>query len=311
MRTAPRSLVALTGLAGLWLGGCTAPGFFTDGGSVSVGTFTGGYLRHGTRLPEKGEGYLVPNLWRTRGASYGTDELVRAIQRAAKRVATEYPGGTLGVADLSRLGGGDSELHRSHENGRDADLIYYAVDEDGRPVLPVDSMPRYGGPFLVAAPPRPQLHGVQFGPFSPRRFDVRRNWALVRALLTDPEIEVQYLFVNRQLKEKLIAHAVAMGESPELLDRAVEVMRQPGDSLPHDDHLHLRIYCAADDRAYGCVDRGLVRWWRKRLEQMPPQRELPQPLEVAELMVSWLFPQQTTVQATEAATAQATEQATE
>lgn len=276
---------------------CTAPGFFTDGGSVSVGTFTGGYLRHGRRLAEKGEGYIVPAMWRDRGANFGTDELVGAIRRAASRVAREYPGGTLGVADLSLRGGGDSELHRSHENGRDADLIYYAVDEDGRPVLPVDSMPRYvpsgrAGPYDIdALPPKPQLHGVKFGPFSPRRFDIKRNWALIRALLSDAEIEVQYMFVNRQLKERLIAHAQAIGESPELLDRAVELLRQPGDSLPHDDHLHLRIFCAANDRPYGCVDRGLVRWWRKRFDQMGPLRELPPVDEVEQLVLSWLFPQ--------------------
>ncbi len=275
-------------LSSVLLGGCVAPGFFTDGSSVSVGTFTGGYLRKGRRLPEKGEGYLVPPMWKTRGANFGTDELVGAIRRVARRVAREYPGGTLGIADLSLLGGGDSELHRSHENGRDADLIYFAVDELGRSVAPVDSMPRYG-PDLVAFPPRPQLHGVKFGPFSPRKFDVKRNWALVRALLSDPEIEVQYLFINRQLKERLLAHAASIGESPELVDRAVELLRQPGDSLPHDDHLHLRIYCAADDRPYGCTDRGLQRWWRKRADQMAPLRELPDPEELGSLIGTWLF----------------------
>ena len=276
------------------LAACTAPGFFTDGSSVSVGTFTGGYLRHGRRLPERGEGYLVPPLWRDRGANFGTDELVGAIRRVARRVAKEYPGGTLGIADLSLLGGGDSELHRSHENGRDADLIYYAVDEDGRPVLPVDSMPRYNIE-LVAFPPRAQLHGVKFGPFSPRRFDVKRNWALIRALLSDPEVEVQYLFINRHLKERLLVHAASIGESPELLDRAVELLCQPGDSLPHDDHLHLRIYCATDDRAYGCVDRGLFRWWRKRFDQMPPLRELPPPDELQSMVANWLFPRVETI----------------
>ena len=40
--------------------------------------------------------------------------------------------------------------------------------------------------------------------------------------------------------------------------------------MPHDDHLHLRIYCAADDRAYGCVDRGPTRWWKKRWKYLPP-----------------------------------------
>ena len=67
------------------------------------------------------------------------------IRRASRRVAREFPGAQLGVGDLSLKGGRDSELHASHRAGRDADLIYYAVDEHGRPVAPVSSMPRYAG----------------------------------------------------------------------------------------------------------------------------------------------------------------------
>ena len=266
-----RALTLALLLLPLAASGCYGPGMFTDWSSISVGTFGKGWLRHGRGLPAKGEGYVVPELWRSRDARYGTDELVMAIERAARRVRREYPGSLLGVADLSRRGGGDSTLHRSHENGRDADLIYYAVDDKGRPVTPVNSMPRYDGQ-LVARPPRP-TEGVRFGPFSPRRFDVRRNWALVRALLEDPYIEVQYLFCNTALRARLLAFAHSIGEDPGVLDRAEALLHQPGDSLPHDDHLHLRIYCAADDRAFGCVDRGPTRWWKKRWKYLPPYGE--------------------------------------
>jgi len=193
-------------------GGCVAPGFFTDFSSISFGTFNQGVLRHGRKLPAGGEGYFVPPLWQQRGNQYATDELVAAIRRAARRVAREYPGGTLGVGDLSQHGGGDSELHRSHENGRDADLIFFAVDGQGRPLLPVDSMPRYGSD-LRALPPR-QNRSVRFGPFSPRAFDVRRNWALVRALLQDPAVGVQFLFCNELLKERMLDEPPDCGVKP-------------------------------------------------------------------------------------------------
>jgi penicillin-insensitive murein endopeptidase len=253
------------------LGACVGPGFFTDGTSVSVGAFNHGVLRRGRALPVEGEGFVVPNLWRARDARYGTDEVVLAIERAARRVRREYPGGTLGVGDLSPKGGGDSKLHRSHENGRDADLIWYAVDEKAQPVLPVDSMPRYGAD-LQARPPLP-TEGVVYGPFSPRRFDVKRNWALVRALLEDPRMEVQYLFCHEQLRQRMLAFARSIGEEPDLLDRAEALLHQPGDSLPHDDHLHLRAFCARDDRALGCQDRGPTRWWKKRWKYLPPPRD--------------------------------------
>ena len=263
-------MAKLLACAAVIAAGCAGPGFFTDGSSVSVGSFNHGALRRGARLPVSGEGYLVPKLWQARGASFATDELVAAVEHAALRVRREYPGSILGVGDMSLKGGGDSVLHRSHENGRDLDLIYYAVDERSRPVAPVDSMPRYPYWDGRARPPGPQEHGVVFGPFSPRWFDVRRNWALVRALLEEPGIEIQYLFIHARLRERLLAYAAEQGEAPSLLERAEAILHQPGDSAPHDDHLHVRIFCAEDDRAYGCSDRGPVRWWKKRYKYMVP-----------------------------------------
>lgn len=252
---------------------CAGPGLFTDGSSVSLGAFNDGCLRRGSRLAPKGDGYLVPALWAGRETNWATDELVRAISRAARRVRREYPGGQLGVGDLSARGGGASTLHRSHHNGRDADLIFYAVDQAGRPLPPADSMPRYFGPQLAAHDPGPPSSGVVYGPFSPRYFDVVRNWALVRALLEQPGIEIQYLFIQAELRRVLLEWAASQGEEPSLLERARELLRQPGDSAPHDDHLHVRIYCAADDRAQGCVDRGPERWWKKRWKYMPPSAQ--------------------------------------
>ena len=262
----PRLLLALV----VSLAGCGLPGGLTDFSSISVGTFNAGALRRGARLPSKGQGYVVPPLWAAREANYGTDELVDMIRRAARRVAAEYPGGLLGIGDLSLRGGRDSDLHRSHRAGRDADLIYYAVDEKGRPVAPANSMPRYGTDDRRARTPGPQEHGVVFGPFSPRWLDVPRNWALVRALLEDPGAEVQYLFCHERIRQQLLAYARSIGEDEALLGRAEALLRQPTDSAVHDDHLHLRIHCATDDRAYGCLDRGPLRWWKKRWKYMRP-----------------------------------------
>ena len=250
--------------------GCAGPGYFTDGTSVSVGAFNHGALRRGARLPARGEGYVVPTLWTTRGNNFATDELVAAVEHAARRVRREYPGAILGVGDMSQRGGGDSVLHRSHENGRDLDLIYYAVDERGKPVAPADSMPRYPFFDLRAREPLPPEHGVVFGPFSTRFFDVKRNWGLVRALLEEPGIEIQYLFIHARLRERILAWAAEQGEDPSLLERAEAILHQPGDSAPHDDHLHVRIFCAESDRAFGCRDIGPVRWWKKRYKYMVP-----------------------------------------
>ncbi|HNF98057.1 MAG TPA: penicillin-insensitive murein endopeptidase [Pseudomonadota bacterium] len=278
----PRGLLLLA--VPLLLLGCIGPGMLSDGSSVAMGNFNNGSLRRGRKLPEEGPGYTIPTLWRERGANYGTDEIVNAIMRAARRVAKEHPGGTLGVADIAIKGGGESKLHRSHENGHDADLIYYAIDDDGAPVMPVSAMPRYGaGLRSLNVRPTP---GVQFEAFTARKFDVRRNWALVRALLEDPEIEVQFLFIHNRLRNVLLKHARDLRENEELIEHAEAILKQPGDTLPHDDHLHLRIYCSPTDRSLGCKDGGPLRWWRKRYKYMPPRPKHDSPPLLSKLMTT-------------------------
>ena len=45
-------------------------------------------------------------------------------------------------------------------------------------------------------------------------------------------------------------------------------MKQPSDAEVHDDHMHVRFYCAPADRRLGCVDKGPVRWWKKMWKYM-------------------------------------------
>jgi penicillin-insensitive murein endopeptidase len=251
LRSLSRTSVALLAVVA---SGCVHRGFFTDGTSVSYGRADRGLLRSGVELPPEGSGYVVPGVWRDRGTQFGTAELITAIQRAARAVEERLPGGILGVGDLSRRGGGRMQFHKSHENGRDADLIFYAVDEDGQPVAPTSAMPRYDRRLRSRAPYERSPVAV-----SPRHFDLARNWALITALLDDATIDVEYLFVSERLREHLIDYARAAGERPEVIARAARALRQPRRALPHDDHLHLRIRCAPSDLSQGCVDEGPVR----------------------------------------------------
>jgi penicillin-insensitive murein endopeptidase len=81
----------------------------------------------------------------------------------------------------------------------------------------------------------------------------------VRSLLTDREIEVQYVFINGALAELLLSAARADGEDPALLARAAVLLRQPAGVDPHDDHMHVRVACAVGDRALGCLDQSAPR----------------------------------------------------
>jgi penicillin-insensitive murein DD-endopeptidase len=247
--------------------GCAGP-LATTFSSASLGTSADGTLRRPAVLPFEGDGYAVPTPWRTRRANYGTEALVDLVARAARSVERDAPGGVASIGDLSRRAGGGSAQHKSHQDGRDVDVFFYAVDGAGRPARLSEAMLHFAsdGRALRWSPPqgvRPPARSVPA-----YRFDARRNWAFVRALLTDPGAEVQWVFVQRNLGAALLREAAAEGDDPALLARASFILHQPSDSEPHDDHMHVRLYCGAGDRRFGCSDKGPVRWWKKLWKYM-------------------------------------------
>ncbi|HKA91948.1 MAG TPA: penicillin-insensitive murein endopeptidase [Haliangiales bacterium] len=172
-------------------------------------------------LPPEGRGYLVPTTWRERGLRWGTPELVGLVKRAAARVRAWDRSATVYVADLSLRSGGATEWHRSHRLGIDVDLLYFASTAEGR----------------QAPPPRAMSSFDEEG----ATFDVRRNWLLVKALLTDPAVQVTAIFMAEWIKDRLLDYARERGEGTGLILRALSVLGQPSDSAAHDDHMHVRI----------------------------------------------------------------------
>jgi penicillin-insensitive murein endopeptidase len=164
-------------------------------------------------------------------------------------------GRSLAVADLSRESGGPSAWHRSHQTGRDVDFIFYARDAAGKPVAPasVAEMRRFGADGAsIAKAGEPVV-----------TFDDAANWLLVRELIQNPIADVQWIFISDDLKQRLIDHAVAAGEPPAVIAAAAVLLHQPIGALPHDDHMHIRVYCSPDDVALGCEEVGPYRWFKK------------------------------------------------
>ena len=246
VRSPARLVVALTLASTLAsaLAGCAYLGVVGDGTSVSWGEPNDGILLDGVRMPDAGEGFWAPGLWRSRGRRYGTRELVETIGQAAATVHGGHPGARLGIADLSQRGGGKITHHQSHQTGRDADLLFYVTDARGRS-QDMRVMHRF----------RADGRGATS---SAVRFDVVRNWALVRALVTSPVARVQRIFIFEPLIQLLLDHARELEEPASLLELARVILQQPSDSAPHDDHFHLRVGCSDDDANYGCAEIGRV-----------------------------------------------------
>lgn len=244
--------------------------FAADGTSESGGWHANGYLRHPSALPHAGEGYVIPAPWKDRESNFATDELVGALVRATRVVSSTYPKTVATIGDLSRRSGGGSIEHRSHQSGRDVDVVFYGAGPTGRAEPPRGVMIHYdrGGKGVRWSPPQGAVAPAAAVPNV--HFDVRRNWLFVRTLLMDPGVEVQWIFTQRDLAAKLLQQGAAQAEDPALLARATQIIRQPSDSEAHDDHMHVRIYCDPGDRTAGCSDRGPDRWWKKRWKEMTP-----------------------------------------
>ncbi len=230
---------------------CSTPSALAPGLQGSVGVPHSGFLTNAKELPADGKGYK----WKSAADHHwGLPRLVGLIEEAAGNVDTARPGSKpLHVGELSaRFGGALMPKHRSHRTGRDVDLLFYVTTVEGVPV------PNDG--FVKIGPDGLGVSGA--GRFV--RFDVDREWLLVRSLVASKQAHVQWIFVSRVLEALMVEHAIALGEPAELVQKAQTVMQQPGDSLPHDDHLHVRIACEADEYAHGCEGGGPTWAWLPR-----------------------------------------------
>ena len=94
----------------------------------------------------------------------------------------------------------------------------------------------------------------------PLRFDDARNWLFVAQLLTDPQARIQYIFVAKPIRARLLREAVRRRAPTALIARAESVLVQPAKGNPHRSHFHVRIYCPLSDRPE-CLDVAPLWAW--------------------------------------------------
>lgn len=222
--------------------------------SVSVGLPFDGFLRKGVAIATNSALKLARPQDKTR---YGLPELASAIEAAADSVQEKHGAAIpLRVGDLASPQGGAHPRHKSHRSGRDADIMFYVLNEKGKPVN--DRAHAYDQ-FGVA---------VQARNLPLRVFDVERNWTFVRSLLTNPHIRVQWIFVSKGVKSLLLDYAIQAERDPEVIAQAMWILHQPSNGRSHNDHFHVRIACGPKQRALGCVDtEPYWPWWRDDFEK--------------------------------------------
>ena len=225
-----------------------------------------GSLRGGVPLPLASAG-LRFNPERDPKARYGTVEVVRGLVEAASEVDRQLGGLPVTINDLSYEHGGPIPHHRSHQNGRDVDVLFYQLGPDGRPIESV-------GAFFD-----PSGAGVDFRDLADPsddvalKLDIPRNWLFLQALIENEEAQLQQIFIAEHLRTLLLDHARAQDAPPGTVQRFADITCQPG--YPHDDHFHFRFFCAPDDIVEGCRDSPPVYPWHRERLQAIGVRPLP------------------------------------
>ncbi len=180
--------------------------------TASVGRPYQGRLVNGVPFPAQFPGYFV----RDQERAYATPEAIGAVLDAIDAVRERYPDTCdLYIGDFSRAGGGPINMHRSHQNGRDADLGMYA-----RGNRPLDT----------------------FVPMNEEILDVAKTWCFLESLLRSQH--VHYIFLDRRIQRQLHEYALSQGVDPAYLEQVFANSRNsPMVHVGgHYDHMHVRFY---------------------------------------------------------------------
>ncbi|HEY3447728.1 MAG TPA: penicillin-insensitive murein endopeptidase [Myxococcales bacterium] len=176
-------------------------------GPLSIGFADAGRLVNSVRFPD-GPLWVVADPAHT----YTTEEVVAYLKAAIEEVNAVYPESEpLRVGHISRPDGGWLRPHISHQAGRDVDLSFY--------LTPFDPAKRKAD-----------------------RFDVARNWALLRALLVTGD--VQFVLVDKKLIQRLWDYAKSIGEDADWLTSLFKngMSSMVFHARRHRDHFHVRYY---------------------------------------------------------------------
>jgi penicillin-insensitive murein endopeptidase len=182
-------------------------------GSLSIGAPGSAMLLNPVAL-EPGPYWEISS----RAQVYGTAETIEAIGTALSKVHEVYPDAhPIIVGDISDEDGGRLKRHQSHQGGRDVDL----------------------GFFLKAGAPQ------QFVAGTAANFDLPKNWALVRSLVTCTDVET--ILLDTRIQRLLYKYAMSIGEDQAWLNQVFAFARGSKSAIVkhvpgHRNHYHVRFY---------------------------------------------------------------------
>lgn len=181
-------------------------------GSMSLGSPNAGALVNGVQAQ--------PNLYYepvSPSGAWATRETLDYLGAALAKVHESFPDTPpLALGDISGKQGGHSPPHVSHQSGRDVDISYFYNDG-----------------------PRWYARGTA------KNLDLPRNWAFVRALVSETDVDL--ILIDHAIQALLEDYARTQGEDPTWL--AGVFRGEPGKLRPlirhapgHATHIHVRFF---------------------------------------------------------------------
>lgn len=181
-------------------------------GSMSLGSCNAGALLNGVQATDTPLYQPV-----SPSGAWATQETLDFLSQALRKVHEQYPGTPpLALGDISGKHGGPSRPHVSHQSGRDVDIAYFYND---------------GGRWYARG--------------TAKNLDLARNWAFVRALITETDVDL--ILIDHSIQALLEQYALAHGEDREWLSgvfRGVAGQLRPiiRHAPGHATHIHVRFF---------------------------------------------------------------------
>lgn len=181
-------------------------------GPVSLGQPDAGQLWNGVKMPEGERWTLVdpPRAW-------ATPETIQYLTAAIDKVHEQFPDTRkIYIGDISREKGGRFGQHISHRSGRDVDLGFYYKERNVR----------------------------WYTTGTEENLDIPRMWALIRALVTETDVEL--ILLDRSLHWILRSYARSVGEDRAWIRSLFVKSAPPEERLliqhrdGHKTHFHIR-----------------------------------------------------------------------
>jgi LysM repeat protein/murein endopeptidase len=211
-------------------------------GSLSVGHPHAGYLFNAVQMPAGRQWLLsVPD------QAWGTEETIAALIHCIHRVNERFPNSPPAIiGSISAQHGGALPPHKSHRTGRDADVHFYLTQRG----------PRW------------------YEPATAENLDRPRTWALLRAIVT--ETDVEYVLIDRSVQALLEEYALGVeSDRAWVADLFHGSAKHPNPLVKHipghTGHMHIRFFNPIAQergrRAYErLVEQGHIRLERREVK---------------------------------------------